>query len=139
MKLRQEWDVARTLGMALLRVVSGFLLFQAGGNKFYGWLGGMPDGATPAVGSQVWIGAWLELICGALMMLGLCTRPAAFLMSGTMAVAYFQFHQPQGTWPGQNGGTPAVMLCFACLAIFADGPGRLSLDRLVFGERGQPE
>ena len=137
--MMDKWAIPSAVAMTLLRVVSGLMLFQAGGNKFFGWLGGMPGGGTPPVGSQIWIGAWLELVCGGLMMLGLLTRPAAFLMSGMMAVAYFQFHQPQGLWPGQNGGVPAVMLCFACLALFAYGPGPYSLDSLIFRNRSKEE
>lgn len=125
------WTKVQPLVLSLLRAVSGLLLFQAGAMKTFGWLGGMPNGQKLEVGSQLWIGGWLETVCGALLLVGLLTRPAAFLMSGTMAVAYFQFHQPQGTWPAQNGGGAAVTLCFMCLAVWAYGPGPLSVDALL--------
>lgn len=115
--------------MFLLRVVSGLLLLQAGGGKALGWFGKGDPGLAPW--SQIWIGGWIEVIGGALLIIGLFTRPAAFLLSGTMAVAYFQFHQPKGTWPAQNDGVPAVMLCFACLVLFVEGGGRWSLDALI--------
>lgn len=131
-----KWRLPQTISYTLLRIVSGLILLQAGGTKAFGWLGGMPDGQTLQVGTQIWFGAWLEVIGGALLMLGLLTRPAAFLMSGTMAVAYFQFHQPNGTWPAQNGGVAAVMVCFACLVVWAFGAGPWSIDAR-FSKRGE--
>lgn len=130
-----KWRLPQAISFTLLRVVSGLVLLQAGGMKIFGWLGGMPDGQVLTPWSQIWIGGWLELIGGALLMAGLLTRPAAFLMSGTMAVAYFQFHQPNGTWPAQNGGVAAVMVCFACLVVWAFGGGPWSVDAR-FAKRG---
>jgi putative oxidoreductase len=114
-----------------LRVVVGLLFMQAGGTKLFGWLGGMPGGGTPPLMSQIWIGAVLEVFGGAAIMLGLFTRPIAFLLSGEMAVAYWQFHAPRGTWPGQNQGVPAVLLCFIFLYMMAKGGGDWSLDAVV--------
>lgn len=128
------WAVARTATHTALRAVCGLLMLQAGGMKVLGWLGGVPTGAPPT-GSQIWIGGWIELIGGLLMMVGLATRWTAFLLSGTMAVAYFQFHQPGGTWPAQNGGVPAVVLCFAFLLFWAWGGGAWSLDAMVKKKR----
>jgi len=70
----------------------------------------------------------LEVVCGGLLLLGLLTRPAAFLMAGQMAVAYFQFHAPGGFWPTLNGGGSAVLYCFVWLFFSAAGPGPWSLD-----------
>ena len=81
--------------------------------------------------SQTWIGGALEFYGGAAILLGLWTRPVAFLLSGEMAVAYFQFHQPQGFWPIQNHGEPAVLLCFIFLFLAAEGAGEWSLDGLI--------
>lgn len=134
---RTRWDGAKAITLTLLRIVSGLILFQAGAMKHFGWLGGMPAGRVLEPWSQTWVGGWIEVIGGALLMVGLFTRPVAFILSGMMAVAYFQFHQPQGTWPGQNQGTPAVMLCFACLHICAMGAGPWSLDAM-FGRRRMP-
>jgi putative oxidoreductase len=120
----------------LLRVVSGLLLFQSGAVKILGWFGGMPGGGSPPMMSQIWIGGILELVGGILIMLGLFTRPAAFILSGEMAVAYWQFHAPNGTWPVQNQGVPAVLLCFIFLYMAARGGGDYSLDALMRGRRG---
>jgi len=119
----------------LLRVVSGWLFFQAGTIILFGWFGGMPGGGgTPPLASQMGIGGILETLCGLLVLLGLFTRPAAFLASGVMAVAYWQFHAPNGTWPAQNNGVPAVLLCFIFLYIAAEGAGPWSLDAQIAGK-----
>ncbi len=73
----------------------------------------------------------LELIGGTLLLLGLFTRPVAFLVSGEMAVAYFMGHAPQGFWPILNEGAPAVFFCFLWLYISSAGPGPWSLDALL--------
>ena len=113
----------------LLRVVSGWLLFQSGAMKWFGWFGGMPADSPPfELASQMGVGAVLEVIGGLCILLGLFTRPAAFICSGMMAVAYWQFHAPNGTWPGQNHGMPAVLLCFIFLYMAAGGGGPWSLD-----------
>jgi putative oxidoreductase len=117
----------------LLRVVSGLLFLQAGGMKMLDWFGGIPAqfGGHPHFPSQVWIGGVLELVGGAAILLGLFTRPVAFILSGEMAVAYWQFHFPQGNWPLQNHGEPAVLLCFIFLFFAAYGGGTWSLDALI--------
>lgn len=115
----------------LLRVVSGLMLFQAGMMKVFGWFGGMPPtGETAALMSQIGIGGLLELVGGLLIMVGLMTRPTAFILSGMLAVAYWQFHAPSGTWPLQNGGVPAALYSFVMLFMAANGGGEWSLDAL---------
>jgi putative oxidoreductase len=118
---------------AVFRIVVGFLFLWHGLSKLTGFLG--PQMPT---GSQMWIGGVIELVCGALVMLGLFTRYAAFLASGTMAVAYFQFHwklhvADYAFLPVVNQGEAAVLYCFAFLFIACRGPGALSLD----GKRGE--
>jgi putative oxidoreductase len=122
----------------LLRVVAGFLLFQAGAVILFGWFGGMPGppGSAPPLMSQIGIGGVLELIGGLAIMLGLFTRPVAFILSGMMAVAYWQFHAPNGAWPVQNQGMPAVLLCFIFLYIAAEGAGDWSLDAVLRSKGG---
>lgn len=115
----------------LLRVVSGLLFLQAGGMKMFGWFGGMPGGGTAPLWSQVGIGGVLEFVGGIAIMLGLFTRPVAFILSGEMAVAYWQFHAPGGTWPIQNQGVAAVLLCFIFLFFAAYGAGQWSLDAIL--------
>ncbi len=115
----------------LLRVVAGLLFLQAGGMILFGWFGGMPGGHTVVLMSQIGIGVVLEFFGGAAILLGLLTQPVAFILSGEMAVAYWQFHAPHGTWPIQNHGEPAVLLCFIFLFISAFGGGDWSLDALL--------
>jgi len=115
----------------LLRIVAGFLFLQLGGMKLFGWFGGMPGGGTAPFISQIWIGALLEVAGGILIMTGLFTRVVAFILSGEMAVAYFQFHQPNGFWPVQNQGVPAVLFCFIYLYMSAKGGGGWSMDAFI--------
>ena len=126
-------DKAKQVTWFLLRVVAGLLFLQAGGMKILDWFGGVPTefGGHPAMWSQVWIGGVLELVGGAAILLGLFTQPVAFILSGEMAVAYFQFHQPGGFWPIQNHGEPAVLFCFIFLLFAAHGAGPWSLDALL--------
>jgi putative oxidoreductase len=119
-----------------LRVVSGFLFLQAGGLILFGWYGGMPgQPSPPPLMSQTGIGGMLEFFGGIMIMLGLFTRPVAFILSGMMAVAYWQFHAPQGGWPIQNQGMPAVLFCFIFLYMAAQGGGDWSLDALIRRKR----
>jgi putative oxidoreductase len=122
----------------LLRVVAGLLFFQAGSMKFLGWFGGMPgSNGTPApLMTQIGIGGVLEFFGGLAIMLGLLTRPVAFLLSGEMAVAYWQFHAPRGAWPILNHGEPAVLFCFIWLYMAANGAGAWSVDALIARARG---
>jgi len=120
----------------LLRVVAGLLFLQAGGMKLFGWFGGMPGGMKLVLFSQVWFGGILEFFGGSLILLGLLTRPVAFILSGEMAVAYWQFHAPNGAWPIQNHGEPAVLLCFIFLYMAARGGGEWSLDALLHRKTG---
>lgn len=120
------------IALLLLRVVAGLLIFQPGAMKMLGWFGGMPGGGgPPSLLSQIGVGGALELVGGLLIMLGLLTRPVAFVLSGEMAVAYWQFHFPQGAWPILNHGEPAVLLCFIFLYLAARGGGEWSLDTLL--------
>ena len=100
--------------------------------KTLGFPVGMPpnNGTAPLL-TQIGIGGAFELIFGTLLFLGLFTRPSAFLMSGQMAVAYFQFHAPKGFWPLVNGGTDAIVFCFLWLYFSAAGAGPWSLDAIL--------
>lgn len=115
----------------LLRFVTGLLFMQAGALKLFGSFGGMPNGEKIELFSQVGIGGVLEFLGGLLIMLGLFTTPIAFILSGEMAVAYWQFHAPKGTWPIQNHGEPAVLICFIFLYIAARGGGEWSVDSFL--------
>src|SRR2546426_1536989 len=126
-------EQAKRIAFFLLRIVAGLLFLQAGGMKIFDWFGGIPAqfGGHPPVLSQTWIGGVLELYGGAAILLGLWTRFVAFVLSGEMAVAYFQFHQPNGFWPIQNHGEPAVLLCFIFLFLAAHGGGDWGADPLI--------
>jgi putative oxidoreductase len=123
---------AEEISYLLLRVVAALLFIQVGGLKLFGWFGGMPPGggAAPFM-TEAWFGGVLEVFGGAAIMLGLFTRPVAFILAGEMAVAYWQFHAPNGHWPIQNHGEPAVLLCFIYLYMAARGGGDWSLDALL--------
>jgi putative oxidoreductase len=113
----------------VLRIVAAAMFMLAGTSKLFAFPIGMPpNGQTASFGSQIWIGGALEVFGGLLMLLGLFTRPVAFILAGEMAVAYFQFHQPQALWPTVNGGVAAVLYCFVWLYFSAAGPGPWSLD-----------
>lgn len=119
----------------LLRVVAGLLFMQAGGLIMFGWFGGMPGGQSAPLMSQVGIGGLLEFVGGIAIILGLFTRPVAFILSGEMAVAYWQFHAPNGAWPIQNQGVPSVLFCFIFLYMAARGGGDWSLDTLLWRKK----
>ncbi len=114
---------------SLLRIVAAIMFMLAGSMKLFAFPAGMPpDGGTVKLMSQLGIGAVLEVFGGGLLLLGLFTRPVAFLLSGEMAVAYFQFHFPTSFWPVMNGGIPAVLYCFVWLYFSAAGAGPWSID-----------
>lgn len=117
--------------LSLLRVITGLCLLQYGTAKL------LKFPAVPMF-KDVTITSWpggyagtLELVLGALLTIGLFTRPAAFVLSGLMAFAYFLGHAGRDFYPILNGGTLAIMFCFACLYISAAGPGPLSVDAMV--------
>jgi putative oxidoreductase len=114
-----------------LRIVAGFTFSLHGLQKILGFFGGMGGhGATAPLFSLLWTAGMLEMVGGLLLILGLCTRPVAFVLAGEMAFAYFRMHLPRGPWPIQNGGELAVLYCFVFLYLCTAGPGPLSLDRL---------
>jgi putative oxidoreductase len=106
------------------------MFMQNGTMKLFGWPAAMPGGATVPLMSQIGVGGTLEVVGGFLLLIGLFTRPVAFILSGEMAVAYFQFHYPQGFWPIVNQGQPAVLYCFIWLYFSAAGAGPWSVDAL---------
>jgi putative oxidoreductase len=127
--LGRRWRRAEPYFLSVLRIVTAFLFMQFGTAKWFAFPGStMPDGSTVALASQLGVAAVLETIGGLLLLLGLFTRPVAFLLSGQMAFAYFMAHAPQGFWPVLNQGTPAVLFSFVWLYISAAGPGPWSLD-----------
>ena len=126
--LVSRWSGVSPYLLSLLRIAAAFMFTLAGTTKLFAFPRPMPGGATAKVLSQLGIGAVLETFGGALLLLGLFTRPVAFLLAGQMAVAYFQFHSPRSFWPTVNGGVSAALYCFVWLYISAAGPGPWSLD-----------
>jgi putative oxidoreductase len=121
--LGRDWS---STALALLRIVTALLFIEHGTAKLLGW----PESEMPQppIGSFMWIGGVLEAVGGLLVLLGLFTRPVAFLLAGEMAVAYWMFHAPQGPFPMNNGGDASILFCFVFLFLAAAGPGRFALD-----------
>jgi putative oxidoreductase len=114
--------------LALLRIFAGLLFLAHGLVKLFGFPEGAQPGQVP-LASLFGVGAVIELVTGTLIVLGLFTRPAAFIAAGQMAVAYWMFHAPSGFLPILNGGELAIIYCFVFLYIAAAGPGAFALDR----------
>lgn len=115
---------------SLLRIVVAFTFSLHGWQKFFGLFGGI-GGRRPPLTSMLGVAGVLETFGGALVFFGLFTRPVAFLLSGEMAVGYFQAHAPRSLWPLVNGGEITVLYCFFFLWLSAAGPGPWSLDRVL--------
>ncbi|HXK12132.1 MAG TPA: DoxX family protein [Vicinamibacteria bacterium] len=131
MSLVSKWSGGAPQVQSVLRIVAAAMFMLAGTSILFAFPVGMPpNGGTAPFPSEIWIGGFLEAFGGGLLALGLFTRPVAFLLSGEMAVAYFQFHFPHGFWPTVNGGVPAVLYCFVWLFFSAAGPGAWSLDAI---------
>ena len=125
----------REITYALMRFILGALFVCHGAQKLFGAFGGhLGKGIKPDLLSLTGIGGIIEVVGGGLLLLGLFTRPVAFLLSGEMAVAYFLRHAPRGFWPIQNGGELSAILCFVFLYFTASGGGSWSLDRLLRGK-----
>lgn len=112
--------------LGVFRIVVALLFMMHGTAKLFGW----PQGTPAALGAwPMWWAGVLEVVLGVLIAIGLFTRPAAFVASGMMAVAYFWMHFPEGFWPLVNGGETAVLYCFAFLMLVFTGPGALTVSR----------
>lgn len=123
---RLRSTTAPTTALGVFRIVVGLLFVTHGTAKLFGW----PDGSPTALGAwPMWWAGALEFILGGLIVVGLFVRPAAFVASGMMAVAYFWMHFPESFWPSVNGGETAVLYCFAFLLLVFTGPGALAVSR----------
>ena len=120
--------------LSVVRIVAGLIFLEHGTQKLLGFPPGEHAGA--ALTSLPGIAGVLELVLGALLVLGLFTRAAAFLASGEMAVAYWIAHAPQNFFPVNNGGDAAILYCFLFLLLVFTGPGAWSVDALRAGRRG---
>lgn len=117
--------------LSLLRIISGLLFLAHGTQKFLGFPAGEMAGSGWAFAHPGAYAGFIELTAGALITLGLFTRPAAFLASGAMAFAYFIGHASQGFWPVNNGGDAAILYCLVFLYIVFAGAGPLSVDARI--------
>lgn len=113
--------------LSVLRIVAGFIFMLHGAQKLLGFPAPFPM-PLPAF-SLFWFAGVLELVGGALILIGLFTRPVAFVVSGEMAFAYFMGHAPKAFWPVLNGGDAAILYCFVFLYLAAAGAGPWSVDR----------
>ncbi len=119
------------LVLSILRIVAGLLFMAHGTGKFFDFpSSGMP---SPEIFSLFGLAGLIETIGGALIVLGLFTRPAAFIASGECAVIYFMAHLPRDFFPTKNGGESAILFCFVFFLLIFSGPGPLSVDRIVRG------
>lgn len=136
--MNQSFARWQPFALSLLRFITGLLLFQYGVAKLFKFPA-VPMFAKVELFSLYGAAGSLELILGALLMLGLFTRPVAFILSGEMAFAYFLGHVFKGTtpvWlPLLNGGSLAIAMCFTCLYLATTGGGPISLDRILRRDR----
>src|SRR5215469_1371167 len=121
--------------LSLLRIVVALLFLQHGLTKFFGFPGAAPA-SMPIF--PVILAGLIEIIGSILLLIGLFTRPAAFIMSGEMAVAYWYAHFPRNPFPYNNGGTLAILYCFVFLYIFFAGAGPWSVDAVWGQESRRP-
>jgi putative oxidoreductase len=124
--------------LAIFRIVAGLVFMTAGTMIVFG----SPPSPMPmppfSVTSQIGIGGILELFGGLAIVLGVLTRPIAFVLAGEMAVAYFQFHAPQSFFPTVNNGVAAVLYCFFFLYLTFAGPGAWSVDSIIARRAAAP-
>lgn len=123
------------LVLGLFRIVLGVLFTSEGAATLFGVL---DREATPTGDWPFWYAGVIELVCGALILLGVATRSAAFLSSGAMAFAYFTEHQKDGLFPLQNGGLSPALFCWGFLLLVFSGPGALSLSGLLRRDATRP-
>lgn len=132
---------AGEITVAILRIGAGVLFMFHGAQKLFGWFGGFggTPGATAPLISLMGLAGILEFFGGALIALGLLTRPVGLVLAAQMVVAYVMAHLSQGIWPIQNQGEPAVLFGLIFLFFAGNGGGRYSLDHMVRGSRGEAD
>ena len=126
MKLSDLTEKCEPLFLALLRVVASLVMIEHGTQTIIGF---PPNVANIPYSLLGYIAAWMQLIGGVPLILGLFSRPIAFIFAGELAFAYFLRHAPRGFFPANNGGEVAALLCFIFLYISAAGPGLFSLKK----------
>lgn len=129
--LGTKWSAWAPRLLSVLRIVTAFIFVLAGTMKLFAFPAGIsPNGGTVRLFSELGLAGVLETFGGGLLLVGLYTRPVAFLLSGEMAVAYFQVFFPQSFWPVINNGIAPALCCFVWLYVSAAGAGPWSLDAM---------
>lgn len=134
MRYAETLDRYTPYALAALRIVTALIFMEHGTQKLLGFPA-PPQSGQPPILSLSGIGGLMELVGGFFILIGLFTRPVAFLLSGEMAVAYWMFHAPRSFFPVLNGGDAAILYCFVFLLLVFTGPGAWSVD----GARSQPD
>ena len=129
---RSPW-VGRML--SVLRIVAALLFILHGTQKLFAWPPSANPMPAPAMFTQFWFAGVLETFGGLAVLLGVFTRPIAFILAGEMAVAYFQAHLPRSPFPVINGGDPAILFCFIFLYLAFAGGGSWSIDHMIASNR----
>ena len=124
-----KWQACAPYFQSILRIVAAIMFMMAGTTKLFAFPAGVPpNGGTVKLMSQLGLAGILETFGGFLLLIGLFTRPIAFLVSGEMAIAFFQVHFPKSPWPTINMGVAPVLYCFIWLYFSAAGAGPWSVD-----------
>ncbi|HSK38413.1 MAG TPA: DoxX family protein [Arenibaculum sp.] len=127
MRYAETLDRYSPYALAALRIVAALIFMAHGTQKLFGFPAA-PESGLPAAFSLFWIGGIMEFVGGLMVLVGLFTRPVAFLLAGEMAVAYWMFHAPRSFYPLLNGGDAAILYCFVFLLLVFTGPGAWSID-----------
>jgi putative oxidoreductase len=122
--------------LSVLRVVAGLVFVSAGTMKLFGYPPSPVSIPPFSLMSELGVGGLLETFGGLAIVLGVLTRPVAFVLAGEMAVAYFQFHSPQSFFPTVNNGIPAVLYCFLYLYLAFAGAGAWGVDGMIARAKG---
>ncbi len=127
--IAKKWRLFEPYLRSLLRIITAFTFMLHGTMKLFAFPAGMGNGIH--LFSQIGLAGILEAFGGGLMLIGLFTRPVAFILAGEMAIAFFQVHFPRSFWPIISGGELAMVYCFIWLYFSAAGPGPWSIDAII--------
>jgi putative oxidoreductase len=133
--MREKLNQYAPAMLSILRIVTGLIFLAHGTQKFLGFPAGDMAGSGLALDNLGAVAGIIELVAGALLVLGLLTRVAAFISSGSMAVAYWYAHAPQNFFPVNNAGDAAILYCFVFLYLVFAGPGPYSIDAALYRRR----
>jgi len=126
MSVFEKFSRYQPYALAALRIIAALLFIEHGTQKLFGFPPSTMEGSLPPL---LLAAASLELVGGILILVGLFTRPVAFILSGQMAFAYFMAHAPKSFFPAINGGDAAILFCFVFLFLVTAGPGAFAIDK----------